>query len=320
MSSSKSIADRTEAIYRELKSLRWRFRIGSWITLIVGGLLLLLVAGYFWYGYSQIKELKDPEYIVSLVGQSVDEQLPIVRRRLEEEVKKNATTWAEQASQHVLEAIPQGREQLEQLALRESDKIIDQINVVGEKEFRRILDENRRTMQDAIQQLKNEEDVSEEIVLALQQAVEKELQIDAVNHADVVLTIVTDLNKNMGELLAGKDLTPEQKAERRVLMLAKRFQAEHFGEIKLDKVLLPVGDAIIGDLEKNRAANEAAKPTPKPAAKPKEAAKPAEKPKEAAKPAAKPKEAAKPAEKPKEAAKPAEKKDVPAEKKPAAKQ
>ena len=316
MSSTKSLPDRTDAIYRELKSMRRHFQIGSWITLIVGGLLLLLMAGYFAYGYSKISELKDPEMIVALVGQTVDDQIPVVRQRLEDEVKNNATTWAEQASQQVLDGIPPARRQIEQLALQQSDRVIAEIDVVGEKQFRRILNENRSIMQSAIQDLKNDKDVSDEVLLALQVAIEKELQIDANSQADAVLTIVSDLNKNMGELLAGENLTREQKAERRVLMLAKRLQMETFGEVTLDDLALPpvVGE-MVKEREQKRMKKEAAKPVEKkaapaekkPAAKPKEAAKPAPKSKEAAKPAAKPEEAAKPAAKPKEAAKPAPK-------------
>ena len=337
MSSTKPLTDRTEAVYRELKSMRRRFQIGSWITMIVGGLLLLLVVVYFSIGYSAVSELKDPELVVSLVGQAVDDQIPIQRQRLEDEVKNNASTWAEQASQQVLAALPQLREQIEQLALQQSDNVIAQIDVVGEQQFRRIIDENRSTMQRAIQDLKNDEDVSEEVLLALQLAIEKELQIDANSQADAVLTIVSDLNTNMGELIEGKDLTLEQKAERRALMLAKRLLVETFGEdikIDLDDVALPaVADQMVKEREEKRMRKEAEKAAAESDAAPAEKkdapaeAKPADKPKEADKPAAKPAEKkdapakAKPADKPKEAdkpaAKPAEKKDAPAKAKPA---
>ena len=78
MSSTQPLADRTEAVYRQLRSLRRRFQLGSWIFLIVGGLLLAVVAGYFSFGYSEISDLNDPEKIVALVGQTVDDQIPIL--------------------------------------------------------------------------------------------------------------------------------------------------------------------------------------------------------------------------------------------------
>ena len=300
MSSTQPLADRTEAVYRELKSLRRRFQIGSWIFLIVGGLLLLLVAVYFWIGYSEISSFRDPELIVNLVGQTVDDQIPIVRQRLEDEVKNNASTWAEQASQQVVAAIPSLRQQLEELALQQSDNVIAEIDVVGEKQFRRILDENRSTMEGAIRDLKDGKDVSEEILLALQLAIEKELQVDADSQADAVLAIVSDLNNNMGQLMAGKNLTREQKAERRVLMLAKRLQVEGgFGDVSLDELKLP---PVMEDMVKEREESRVRKEASNAAEKPKEAAKPAENTEAPAKeePAEEPKEAAKPAEKPAE--------------------
>ena len=317
MSSTQPLADRAEAIYRELKSMRRRFQIGSWVTLIVGGLLLALVAVYFSIGYSEISDLRDPDLIVSFVGQTVDDQIPIVRQRIESEINNNAATWAEQASQQVVDGIPTLREHIEQLALQQSDTVIAKIDVVGEQQFRRLLDENRSTMQKAIEDLKNDEDVSEEVLLALQQAIEKELQIGGAEQADAVLTIVSSMNKNMAEILAGEDLTREQMAERRVLMLAKRFQVEQFGDAKID-LSLPVVSEIVGDLEQKKMRREASKAAAEsndaPAVKPAETKKPVVKPAEK-KPAEEPKEAAKTPDKPAE--KPAEKKDVPAEKKPA---
>jgi len=304
MSSTQPLTNRTEAIHRELKSLRWRFRFGSWMTLIVGCLLLCLVAFYFWYGYSEIKQLKDPEFVVSLVGQMADDQIPILRQRVEDEVNNNASTWAEQASKKVMETLPQVREQIESLALAQADKVIDEINVVGEKQFRQILDENREIMERAITDLKNGEDVSEEILLALQLSIEKELQIDPDSQADAVLTIASDLNKNMADLMVGENLNREQRAERRVLMLLKRLQVETFGEdAKLDVELPPVVQDIITEREENRMRKE-------PAPEPEKKEAPVEHP-----PAAQPNEAAQPAAEP--AVEPAEMEEAPAEEKPA---
>ncbi len=355
MSSTNSLPERAAAAGRQLRSLRRRFRAGSWITLIVGGLLLLLVAGYFTYGYRELASLRDPELIVSLVGDVVDQQIPLLRSRLENEVKTNAPVWAEQASQQAIAAIPPLRQNLEQLALQKSDELIAKIDMVGEQQFRRIIDANRATMRQAIQQLKDDDKVGDDVLLALQQALEKELQIDAKSQAGALLIMVSDLNQNMKRLRANEGLTHEQQMERRVLMLARRLQMKHLGDVKLEELSLPAVHEIVGDMERKKLKQEmeqkAAKsgetpaaatgePTPKAetpaekkpadraaeAAKPAEAVKPAEaKPAEAkpaeAKPAeAKPAEAkpaeAKPAEaKPAEAAKPSEKPSPPAEEK-----
>ncbi|MFH1266833.1 MAG: hypothetical protein ABIK89_13980 [Planctomycetota bacterium] len=275
MSSPKTVTERIEATHKELRALRRRFRRGSWITLIVGLALLLLIAGYFAYGYKEISSFKDPEGLVSLVGNTVDQQIPELRRRLEEEVKNNAGTWAEQASQQVVAAIPPLRQQLEDYTCARSDELIAQLNVLGEKEFRRILDENRPTVERALDDLQSGDEVSEEVVALLQAAMEKELQLGMEDQAQVVLTLLSDLNKNMKNLETGENLTPEQENERRVLMLARRLQLEQFGDVRLEAVSLPVVTEIAEQLERKRleqqassAAAEAAAPSTADAAEP----------------------------------------------------
>jgi hypothetical protein len=258
MSSTKPLPERTETIYRELRSLRRRFRLGGWITLIVGSLLLLLVAAYFSYGYSEIASLRNPDLIVSLVGNTVDAQIPIIRQRIESEVNTNASTWAEQASKQVLAEIPPARKQIEQAALTQADKMIAQIDVLGEKQFRKIVDENRATVQQAIDQLKNDEEISEEVVQGLQLALEKELQIDAASQGDAVRTIVSDLREAIEKLHAGENLSAEQQAERRVLMLARRWQMETIGDVNYKELDLSVVKELAGEHENKRLRKETA--------------------------------------------------------------
>lgn len=336
MASTQTLADRTEAVYRELRSMRRRFSLGAWITLIVGGLLLLLVVGYFSYGYSEISSFRDPELIVSLVGDMADQQIPALKKMAEDQVNQNATVWAEQASQQVLAQVEPLRKHIESLALQKSDEAIAKIDVVGEKKFREMLEQNRETVQNAINQLKNNEEISEGAVIALKEAVEKEFQIDSDSQVDALVTIVSDVNANMEKLAAGEDLTREQRAERRVLMLARRIHVDRFGDMKLEHIseTMPVVNELVEDFETKRlqkeakeasanvpeaeafemvAAEETVATTPKEkeeaateekaSDKPKEEAKPAEKPEETKKAAAE----EKPADKPKEEAKATEK-------------
>ncbi|MFH1923291.1 MAG: hypothetical protein ABIP48_25800 [Planctomycetota bacterium] len=275
MSPSQTVTERIEATHQELRALRRRFRRGGWITLIVGLALLLLIAGYFAYGYKEISSFKDPEGLVSLVGNTLDQQIPGVRRKLEEEVNKNAATWAEQASQQIVAAIPPLRRQLEDYACERSDELIAQLNVLGEKEFRRILDENRSTVEQALDDLEKGDEVSEEVVGLLQAAMEKELQLGMEDQAQVVITLLSDLNRNMKNLKTAENLTPEQENERRAVMLARRLQITHFGDIRLEEISLPVVTEVVEQLERKRleqkatsAAAESAAPSTADAAEP----------------------------------------------------
>lgn len=54
MAAPQTLNQRAEAAHRQLKKLRRHFQRGAWITTIVGFGLLLLVSGYYYYGYSEI--------------------------------------------------------------------------------------------------------------------------------------------------------------------------------------------------------------------------------------------------------------------------
>ncbi len=338
MASNKPLPERAEAVYRELRSLRRHFRLSAWITLIVGGLLLFLVAFYFTWGYFQIAQLRDPEMIVSLVGQTVDTQIPLVRQNIEAQVQQNAGTWAEQASQQLLGAIPNMRQSLEAYALQQSDEVIAKIDTVGEDKFREILNQNRDALQSSINDLKNGKQVSDDVMLTLQHEIEKALQVDSKNQAEALRTMVTDMNASMKKLRQGEKLNREQQAERRALMLARRLQVIHIGDVTAEEMAgaFPVIGQMAEEMESRQLKKDTKETSAVPvgegkkeeaAGKPDEKKPTAEETKavvkpEEAKPAAKPeekKEAAaeekKPADKPEEAAKPA---DKPEEKKEAA--
>lgn len=252
MSSSQTLTQRIEASHRELRKMRRRFRFSSWITAIIGFGLLLLVAGYFSYGYVQISSFRDPELLVSLVGNAVDEQIPQLRRRLQQEVENNAATWAQQASQQVIAAIPPLRQQLEDYACDQTDVLIDKLDVMGEREFRRILNENRSAVEQALKDLEDHDELSEGAVTLLEEALEKELQVSMQDQAGVLLTIISDVNNNFKTLHQNEDLTPEQQSTRRALMIAKRLQKERFGDVRVEDLTPSIVTDTVKELERSR--------------------------------------------------------------------
>ena len=139
---------------------------------------MVLVGTYFAIGYHEISAFRDPELIVSLVGDMVDQQIPTLRQAAEDQVKTTPLLGrtGQRAGDCLYSAL---REQIKIAALQKSDELIAKIDTLGEQRFRRILNENRQTVQDAINQLKNDQEISEGVVLALQKAIEKEFQIDA---------------------------------------------------------------------------------------------------------------------------------------------
>ena len=252
MASEKTANEQIEAAHRSLRKLRRRIRLGTWLTTIVGLLLLGLVAGYFVYGYTEISDLQDPELLVSLVGNTVDQSIPQVRKRLEDEVKNNAATWAQRASEEAVAAAPRLRETLEDSICEGTDSLIDELEVVGEKEFRRMLEENRSTMQQAIKELDDEDQISEGTLLLLEEAMEKELKVSMEDQAQAVLIMLSDVNANVERLAKGEDLNPVQQCERRVLMLARRLQLEWLGEVSIDDLAPKALTETVEQLEQER--------------------------------------------------------------------
>jgi hypothetical protein len=258
MATPQTVNEQIEAAHRGLKKLRRRIRLGSWMTTIVGLLLLALVAGYFTYGYVQISGFKDPELLVSLVGQTIDQSIPQLRQRVETEVDNNAATWAQQVSEQALAAAPALRENLEDYICKGTDALIDELEVVGEREFRRMLTENRSTMEQALKELDDEHAISDGTVLLLEEALEKELQISMEDQAQAVLTMLSDVNKNMKQLAEGENLGPVQQCERRVLMLARRLQLEWFGDVRIEDLAPRALTETVEQLERERLQKQAA--------------------------------------------------------------
>jgi hypothetical protein len=248
MPSTPTLVERGEAAQKELKKLRFRFLLGAWITGIVGLAILALLTIYFRYGYTEISSLKDPKFIVSLVGNLIDDQIPQARQTLESQVDANAAVWAQQASDQVVAYIPSVREQLEDLASQQVDKAIDQINFMGEKEFRRVLDENRETVTKALKDLEDDHEISEGVLVLLEEELAKELKMDKDALAGTSLVIAGDLNKSAKRLLEGKNLSEEQEHERRVMMIVRRLQNVQFGDAKLQVPTISSPE-IVGSLE-----------------------------------------------------------------------
>jgi len=257
MSPAKNPIERLEATHRQLKAMRRRFQRSTWITAIIGFGLLALVAGYFAYGYTEISDFRNPDLLVALVGDAVDQAIPEIRRTVEAEVNNNAPVWAEQVSQQVVATIPTGRQKLEDYACEQADTIIEQLDVMGEKEFRRLLAENRPAVEEAIRQLKEDQELSDDIVLALEAALEKELKIGMEDQAALLLAVIKELNKKMKALQAGEDLDEEQQAERRALMLARRMQVERFGDVGLEDLAPQAVTDAVQELERARLGGQA---------------------------------------------------------------
>ena len=66
-----------------------------WTTFLVLLMLLLgLMAFYFWFGYTQIHEVTRPDKLVGMAETMLNDNLPVARQQIEEQVTTSAPTWA----------------------------------------------------------------------------------------------------------------------------------------------------------------------------------------------------------------------------------
>ncbi|MFO1005869.1 MAG: hypothetical protein U0929_07920 [Planctomycetaceae bacterium] len=297
--------DRLNASQQKLNKLQEELNSSNRLTLTIGTLMLLVLAGYFAYGYREIKHLLEPETLVPYGAQILQERLPDARHAIVQQVSTAAPQWAEQVSQRLRDELPHIREKLQDYFLKQSEEMLKQVTTISEEHLRKALQENKDVLDTHIRELAQNEQLSDAAAEALVTALEGELKQDLKEQSETVLQSVQSLDARVQRLAQGQNLDEEEAIERRILMLARRLQLM---EADPTPITAPVVAPLVKAEPAPAAAGEA-KPAEAPAAKPAEApaaeAKPAEAPAAEAKPAEAPAAEAKPAEAPAAEAKPA---------------
>lgn len=270
--------DRLNASQQKLNKLQEELNSSNRLTLTVGTLMLIVLAGYFAYGYREIKHLVEPETLVPFGAQILQERLPDARHALVQQVSNSAPQWAEQVSQRLRDELPHIREKLQDYFLKQSEDMLKQVTTISEDHLRKALQENKDILDTHIRELAQNEQLSDAAAEALVTALEGELKQDLKEQSETVLLSVESLDARVQRLAQGHNLDEEEAIERRILMLARRLQL-------MEADPSPIAAPVVAPLVK-------AEPAPVAAAE----AKPAEAPTAEAKPAEAPAAEAKPAE------------------------
>src|SRR2546428_527732 len=93
-----ALTQRIDQLHRELVAQRKRTDQSAIITALLGGVILIALAGYFYFGYTQFSEVTRPERIVQAAQTVVNDNLPVARKAIEDEVVRSAPVWAESLS------------------------------------------------------------------------------------------------------------------------------------------------------------------------------------------------------------------------------
>ena len=220
----------------------------------VGVVLLCLMGGYFAYGYGEAKALIDPKFLVPFLGNMVEDSIPEVRKTLNETVATLSPVWAENLSSLAIQSAPQAREGLENYVLDQASTVLDAIASQGEDGLQNVVRENRTELQQAIRQLVDGQEFSDETLSIFTKALDEELGRDLQEQAHAVLGTLIGLKEKLQRLSQGKSLSREEQHERHTLMTIHYLQLRESDE-EFETRLKPSSD------RQEPSKNEAVKPT-----------------------------------------------------------
>ena len=197
-----------------------------------------------------------------MAAQTIDDNLPQLRRRLESEIVQSAPEWANAMSKQALGYLPAGRKQCEKLVLENLDEGLAQTREKTNEQFRTYIANHKDHLKKQFEELSKSPDLAETTFADLQADLEKDLGITFQADAAALLRELTAANHSFKKLRDGKDLNEGQQVERRLWMLARAI-ANH-EKLDLSTTGLPeVGASTTKPVSiKNPASG--AKPTRKP--------------------------------------------------------
>jgi hypothetical protein len=221
-----AMKERLAQTQRELAALRRKASRATGTAVVITAIALVAICGYFYYGYTQISMYTEPDKLVSYAQQLVDDQLPRLHESVKEQVIQSAPSWAEGLSKQALEAMPTGRAKLEHYIMEQYDSSAQETITLTDKEFRDFLKKNRPLLEQKFKELSKNPELADSSLAELQERLEETLQADMKTQATQLLDTLLALDAKLKKLRAGKDLTPQEQTERRMVMLVSRMRLE----------------------------------------------------------------------------------------------
>jgi hypothetical protein len=222
-------------------------RTSTNITVGIGVVFIALMVGYFSWGLTVINELSDPNLLLSTVqNQMILNGLPkdldsaikeleqdglptnvaSLQEWLDEQIAENAPVIAKQFSDQAMEMAPSVRLVVEDYAVEQMRLLVDQGTAFTAGKFAQMVDENRVTIESAMNDLAENEKLSEATMTELIGLLEAELGTDIQEQAGLVLGTLKALNAKLERLATADDLNAEEQAEKAALMIARRLLVE----------------------------------------------------------------------------------------------
>lgn len=235
---SIALQKKCDQLHLDLIRERKRLARGTVLTALVALLLMAAIGVYFYIGYTTIADNTAPVHIVDFAQATAEDHLPRVRMTIQREVERSAPTWAAELSRHGLESMPEFRQRIEGYFAGVVDQMLKKTVVMTDEQFQKFAREHKPLLDRLVKDADAGKQPTEQTLNELQQAIDKEVQLDMKSHAQELVKNLESCRVNLVMLAANKGLTAEQQTERRWWMLCRRMVQT--GEI-LNVEMVPSG-------------------------------------------------------------------------------
>lgn len=216
----KHVEERISLLTKELASKRRGTNWSSNLTLIVGLAALILLCGYFGYGYYELNDATKPENVLGFAQAYMEDYSEEARKIAAKEVRNSAPVWAEEVSSQFVANMPSFREQAEVAIKDYFDEQIEMNQELVGKEFETIVSNHRDDFKEAIK-IMIEEGNSDEFVEKVLPIIEKSSAIDLKDNSLAVLGGLKEINTRLDKLANEEDLNPLEEQQKHILGLTR---------------------------------------------------------------------------------------------------
>lgn len=214
------LEERIDLLTKELASKRRGTNWATNLTLLIGLIAILLLCGYFGYGYYMFDNITKPETIVSSAKMYLTDYSEQASQVASDEVRKSAPIWAQEASRELVENIPTFREKAEASIIKYFDEQLENSQDMTRDQFAKIMEDNRDQFKDAIDVIV-EEGTSEEFVNKIMPIIEEKYAPDMKANVSNVLGGLQDINRRLRKLARSKELNPIEEQQKHILGLTR---------------------------------------------------------------------------------------------------
>ncbi|MSR30856.1 MAG: hypothetical protein EXR99_05045 [Gemmataceae bacterium] len=225
MSTSANPGAGLETLKKALEKRLASQKRSNLIVGIVGGLLLVLLVGYFSYGYSAIKGMLKPEDLVAFGTQTMKDQIPELRKTIETKVMEAIPNAAEMVTKSALDNIPEGRKYLEKFLEEQMDNLLEETSAMTAQELRKFVKDNKADLIATIRAIDSEKD-AEKTIKHLTDLMEVQLGREILKDAKEMYDMLLEMNQKMAKLKAGKNLPKHEESMLHMLKIIRRIQVE----------------------------------------------------------------------------------------------